>query len=188
MKKKDKIIIIVCFVIILICIIWQLVLQKLNKDLDEELKKLGTVEHETVEVLIAKFNTEIMDNTDWKLEPVNDGNMSIEDDIYWYWIKEGIVLGVEPEKFTGDKTKDIARIFYLQVDKQSGDIEDWKQYGYYLIKANNYDITDNDAKELIDKAEKNKDSNNGVNNGKGIYLGIRDEEDFMEYQIKRILK
>ena len=180
--------------VILICSISYFTIQYfLDKDLEKEEEKLeeiiervGTVEEETVEVLVAKFNTEIMDNTNWELLPINDANLVIENEMYWYPIYQDIILGVEAVEFTGDKTKDIVKMMYLQVGKDSEFQKEWQEYGKYLIKGNNNDITDAQIMELFEEAKELQTKEELANNGTGIYFGIYETEKDIMYQLRRI--
>lgn len=68
---KNKKIIIICLIMIILAIVISLgVKLYLNKDLENQRQKLqetqekyGWVEKETVDVLVAKFNTEIVDSS-----------------------------------------------------------------------------------------------------------------------------
>ena len=57
---------------------------------------------------------------------------------------------------------------------------------YYLIKANNPDITDEEITSLLTEAKNAADSGKTVNNGKGIDIGYIDNEDNYQYQVIRL--
>lgn len=86
-----------------------------NKDPQEIQEKYGIVEKETVDVLVAKFNTEVVDNSD--LNPASTDYLTEDNNQYWYGLIEGIYLVVVPEKYTGDKTTDIVDYMLIYVDK-----------------------------------------------------------------------
>ena len=106
---KNKKIIIICLIMIILAIVISLgVKLYLNKDLENQRQKLqetqekyGWVEKETVDVLVAKFNTEIVDSS--SLNPASTDYLTEDDNQYWYGLIDGIYLVVVPEKYTGDK-------------------------------------------------------------------------------------
>ena len=121
----------------------------LNKDLENQRQKLqetqekyGWVEKETVDVLVAKFNTEIVDSS--SLNPASTDYLTEDNNQYWYGLIDGIYLVVVPEKYTGDKSTEIVDYTLLYVDKTSKYESDAISYIKHLIKANNSNITDNE--------------------------------------------
>ena len=193
MKKREKIILIICSIVIFISIsIYIGVKYYLNKDLEKQKENLqnikesyGTVEKEIVEILVAKFNTEIMDNTNWSMLPVDDNNMIIHENNYWYPLYEDISLVIVPEKFTNDKTKDTVKLSFIYIESDSKYEEEAKKYFKYLIKANNENINEEDAENLIEKAEKLKEEKEASNNGKGLFVGIYEDKTNTQYQVTR---
>ncbi len=123
MKNKKKIIIICLIMIILAIVISLGVKLYLNKDLENQRQKLqetqekkyGWVEKETVDVLVAKFNTEIVDSS--SLNPASTDYLTEDNNQYWYGLIDGIYLVVVPEKYTGDKSTEIVEIirFYMWI-------------------------------------------------------------------------
>ena len=88
--KKDKAIIIICIIIIAVLIGGYFVvkyfldkdIQEQEQELQETINKYGTVEKENVNVVVSKFNTEIMDSG---MEyPASDEYLVMEDGKYWY--------------------------------------------------------------------------------------------------------
>lgn len=88
-----------------------------KKDLEESIEKNGAVEKEIVDVLVAKFNTEIVDNS--SLNPASTDYLTESNGEYWYGLIEGIYLVVVPEKYVGDKTTEIVNYTLLYVQKNS---------------------------------------------------------------------
>lgn len=88
-----------------------------KKDLQESQERHGYVEKETVDVLVAKFNTEVVDNS--SLNPASTDYLTEDNNQYWYGLIEGIYLVVVPEEYTGDKTTEIVDYMLLYVDKTS---------------------------------------------------------------------
>lgn len=148
----------------------------LNKDLENQRQKLqetqekyGWVEKETVDVLVAKFNTEIVDSS--SLNPASTDYLTEDNNQYWYGLIDGIYLVVVPEKYTGDKSTEIVDYMLLYVDKTSKYESDAISYIKHLIKANNSNITDNEIDSLLQEAKVKSTSGETANNGKGISIG-----------------
>ena len=53
-----------------------------KKDLQESQKNYGSVEKETTNVLVAKFNTEVVDNS--TLNPASNDYLTKNNNQYWY--------------------------------------------------------------------------------------------------------
>src|SRR5699024_7673442 len=142
--KKNKIIIIVCIIIILVSIgVYFAVTYFLDKNIEEKEQELqntienyGTVSQETVDVLVAKYNTQVMDNNS-SLNPASTDYLTIDDNKYWYGLFEGIYLVVVPQDFNNDPTKEIVDYMFLFVDKGGQYEANSEEYVKYLIKANN---------------------------------------------------
>ena len=156
---KNKKIIIICLIMIILAIVISLgVKLYLNKDLENQRQKLqetqekyGWVEKETVDVLVAKFNTEIVDSS--SLNPASTDYLTEDNNQYWYGLIDGIYLVVVPEKYTGDKSTEIVDYTLLYVDKTSKYESDAISYIKHLIKANNSNITDNEIDSLLQEAK-----------------------------------
>ena len=94
---------------ILLCgvIVWGLTgcgsVDDATKDLKESQEKYGFVEKECVDVLVAKFNTEVVDNS--SLNPASNDYLIESNNQYWYGLVEGIYLVVVPKEYTGDKQR-----------------------------------------------------------------------------------
>ena len=136
-----------------------------KKDLQESQERHGYVEKETVDVLVAKFNTEVVDNS--SLNPASTDYLTEDNNQYWYGLIEGIYLVVVPEEYTGDKTTEIVDYMLLYVDKTSKYETDAISYTKHLIKANNNQITDSEIETLLEdvKSVGKKDEVVEVNNG-----------------------
>ena len=70
-------------------------LEEAKKDLQESQEKYGFVEKETVDVLVAKFNTEVVDNS--SLNIASTDYLTESNNEYWYGLIDGIYLVVVPE-------------------------------------------------------------------------------------------
>lgn len=191
---KNKKIIIICLIMIILAIVISLgVKLYLNKDLENQRQKLqetqekyGWVEKETVDVLVAKFNTEIVDSS--SLNPASTDYLTEDNNQYWYGLIDGIYLVVVPEKYTGDKSTEIVDYTLLYVDKTSKYELDAISYIKHLIKANNSNITDNEIDSLLQEAKVKSTSGETANNGKGISIGYIEKNDSYQFQVLRSYK
>ena len=191
---KNKKIIIICLLMIILAIVISLgVKLYLNKDLENQRQKLqetqekyGWVEKETVDVLVAKFNTEIVDSS--SLNPASTDYLTEDNNQYWYGLIDGIYLVVVPEKYTGDKSTEIVDYTLLYVDKTSKYESDAISYIKHLIKANNSNITDNEIDSLLQEAKVKSTSGETANNGKGISIGYIEKNDSYQFQVLRSYK
>jgi len=161
-------------------------IEETKKDLQESQEKNGFVEKETVDVLVAKFNTEVVDNS--SLNPASPDYLTESNNQYWYGLIEGIYLVVVPEEHTGDKSTEIVNYTLLYVDK-TGEYEDnATSYIKYLIRANNNQITDSEIDTLLEDAKTKLNSGKTANNGKGISIGYTENEEVYQYQVLRLYK
>ena len=191
---KNKKIIIICLIMIILAIVISLgVKLYLNKDLENQRQKLqetqekyGWVEKETVDVLVAKFNTEIVDSS--SLNPASTDYLTEDNNQYWYGLIDGIYLVVVPENYTGDKSTEIVDYTLLYVDKTSKYESDAISYIKHLIKANNSNITDNEIDSLLQEAKVKSTSGETANNGKGISIGYIEKNDSYQFQVLRSYK
>ena len=191
---NNKKIIIICLIMIILAIVISLgVKLYLNKDLENQRQKLqetqekyGWVEKETVDVLVAKFNTEIVDSS--SLNPASTDYLTEDNNQYWYGLIDGIYLVVVPEKYTGDKSTEIVDYTLLYVDKTSKYESDAISYIKHLIKANNSNITDNEIDSLLQEAKVKSTSGETANNGKGISIGYIEKNDSYQFQVLRSYK
>lgn len=159
-----------------------------EKDLQETIQKYGSVLKETVEVLVAKFNTEVMDKSNGQMNPASDEYLTIDNNQYWYGLVEGIYLVVVPTEFSNDKAKDVVDHMILYVDKGGEYEADAITYTKHLIKANNNQFTTTEINQLLEEAKQKSQENEQANNGKGISLGYTDNVDNYQYLIKRLYK
>lgn len=191
-KRKIIGICVVIFVIVFIAICIAIVqfskhnLEEAKKDLQETQEKYGWVEKETVDVLVAKFNTEVIDNS--SLNPASVDYLTESNNQYWYGLVDGVYLVVAPKKYTGDKTTEIVDYMLLYVDKTSKYESDAITYTKYLIKANNSQIADTEIDALLEDVKTKSNSGKTANNGKGISIGYTEKEEAYQYQILRLYK
>ena len=150
----------------------------------EQVQESGYVDLETAEVLVAKFNTQVVDNS--SLNPALDEYLTTYEDAYWYGLITGLYLIVYPVEYTGDLSNDIVDYMVLYVEKNSEYESNVNEYMEYLIKANNIEITTEEANSLITEAKDVATTATTVNNGKGIDVGYIDNEDNYQYQVIRL--
>lgn len=162
--------------------------KKAEKDLEDTINKYGYVEKETVDALVAKFNTEVMDNSNGKMNVASEDYLTIDAGKYWYGLIEGIYLVVVPQEFNNDKTKEVVDNMTIYVDKSGKYEENAMTYVNYLIKANNSKFTNEEISNLIEDAKQKSVNNENANNGKGISIGYADNADNYQYIVKRLYK
>ena len=193
-KKKIIGICVVIFVIVFVAICIAIVqfskkdLEEAKKGLEETQRKYGWVEKENIDVLVAKFNTQVMDNDSSSLNPASTDYLTESNNEYWYGLIEGVYLVVVPEKYTGDKTTETVNYTFLYVDKTSKYESDAISYIKHLIKANNNQITDSEINTLLKEAKTKPNSGEAANNGKGISVGYTENEEKYQYQVLRLYK
>ena len=157
-----------------------------KKDLEESQEKYGFTTKETVDVLVAKFNTEVVDNS--SLNPASTDYLTESDNKYWYGLIEGVYLVVVPQEYTGDKTADIVDYMLIYVDKTSKYEKNAVTYAKHLIKANYNEITETEIVSLLEEAKTKASTGKTAYNGKGISVGYLDNSDSYQYQVLRFYK
>ena len=185
--KKTILAILMCWVMVLgVTGCGKSDIEEAKKDLQESQEKNGFVEKETVDVLVAKFNTEVVDNS--SLNPASSDYLTESNNQYWYGLIDGIYLVVVPEEHTGDKSTEIVNYTLLYVDK-TGEYEDnVASYIKYLIRANNNQITDSEIDTLLEDAKTKPNFGKPANNGKGISIGYTENDEVYQYQVLRLYK
>ena len=192
--KKDKVIRIICLVVILLAVVCYFGvkvyldkdLENKKQDLQDTINKYGYVEKENVSVSVSKFNTVVMDNGVGN--PASDNYMTTSDNLYWYGLYDGISLYVKPLNFTENKDNDITKLMAIYYSKGIEDETMVINYVKSLIKANNENLTDSDIDYLINDAKNLSNDKKTSNNGKGISVGYVDNGEEIEYQVIRLYK
>ncbi len=159
---------------------------KSSSEEDKNNLEQGFVEKETVEVLVSKFNKEVLDDS--SLNVASNDYLTEDNEQYWYGLFEGVSLVVVPEKYTKDKAKDIVDYMIIYVDKTSKYIDKVLPYTKYLIKANNSEITGAQIDKLLEDAIDLSKSGKTANNGKGISVGYLEKDSYYQYQVLRLYK
>lgn len=159
-----------------------------KKDLQESQEKYGSVEKETTDALVAKFNTEVMDNDGSSLNPASTDYLTEYNNQYWYGLLDGVSLVIVPEKYTGDKATDIVDYMLIYVDKASKYGDAALTYAKHLIKANYNEATETEINTLLDEAKTKSTTGKTAYNGKGISVGYLDSSDYYQYQVLRFYK
>lgn len=157
-----------------------------KKDLQESQEKYGSVEKETVDVLVAKFNIEVVDNS--TLNPASTDYLTEYNNQYWYGLFDGVSLVVVPKTYTGDKTTDIVDYMLIYVDKTSKYSDDALTYAKHLIKANYNKATEDEIVSLLENAKSESTTGKTAYNGKGISVGYLDKDNYYQYQVLRFYK
>lgn len=191
-KKKVMTICGVIFVVVFVAVCFAIVqfskqdVENAKKDLQATIEKYGTVEKEIVNVLVAKLNTEIMDNG--INTPASDELMVAQDGLYWYGLTDDVSIYVKPVEFSNDNKKDIAEISAIYMNKEKYNEETAIKYAKLLIKANNEELTEDEIDTLIKDAKALSKDEEFANNGKGISVAILESDSHYEYQVKRLYK
>ena len=159
-----------------------------KKDLQESQEKYGSVEKETTDALVAKFNTEVMDIDGSSLNPASTDYLTEHNNQYWYGLLDGVSLVIVPEKYTGDKATDIVDYMLIYVDKTSKYGDAALTYAKHLIKANYNEATETEINTLLDEAKTKSTTGKTAYNGKGISVGYLDSSDYYQYQVLRFYK
>lgn len=160
-------------------------------DSPQSQNEYGFVEKENVETLVAKFNTEVMDNSslnDGSLNPAMDEYLTEVNDWYRYGLIEGIFLVVVPEEYTGDKAADIVDYMIIHADKSGKYESDAVSYAKHLIKANRNDATESEIATLLEEAKGKAFTGKMAFNGNGISVGYLDWDDIYQYQVRRFFE
>lgn len=153
-------------------------LDKQKEELNNTIEKYGTVEKETVEVSIAKFNTEVMDNNIG--DPASYDYMVEDNSLYWFGLFDSVNLYVKSENYTGNKDKDITDMIVIQYSDNENIA---LNYVKALIKSNNDTLTDSDVDYLMKEAKTLSNDKKKANNGKGISVGFVKNGEVTEYQL-----
>lgn len=120
--------------------------------------------------------------------PAIDEYMVAQDGLYWYALTEDVSIYIKPVEFSNDNEKDIAEQSAIYMDKDVYDEHKAIKYTKRLIKANNYELTEDEIDTLIKDAKTLSKDNGMSNNGKGISVGIVETDNHYEYQVKRLYK
>lgn len=145
----------------------------------------GTVDKETVEVSVAKFNTQVVDNSE-TMNPAMEEYLTEHNGQYWYGLITGISLVVVPEEFTGDRKKDITECMFLRIESGGEYEKDAPTYFKRMVKSNNDALTDTEVDELIKEANDLAEQELSANNGKGLNVFVVNDDDAYVYYVERI--
>ena len=155
-----------------------------EQQLQESGEALGIVNEENVATLVAKFNTEVMENG--PQYPASEDYFAVENGIYWYGLYEDIYLYVEPVNYTGNKEADIVDMMAIHFPKNSEHEDIALELAKNLVKINNSELTDEEIEQLIVQAQEVSKNKRVANNGKGITVALAENETNYEYQVVRI--
>lgn len=155
-----------------------------EQQLQESGEALGIVNEENVATLVAKFNTEVMENG--PQYPASEDYFAVENGIYWYGLYEDIYLYVEPVNYTGNKEADIVDMMAIHFPKNSEHEDIALELAKNLVKINNSELTDEEIEQLIVQAQEVSKDKRVANNGKGITVALAENETNYEYQVVRL--
>ena len=147
-----------------------------------EESNIGSVEEKTVATLLSQLNKMIIDNSG--LGPV-EGEATKKNGLYWYPITDGIQLVVLPLDEQKSEEEDIVRSMRIYVDKKYAEDPQVAAYAALLIRANNEEITMEEAQKLVEDAIQSSEKDVTSHNGKGISVGYLKADDHEEYQVIR---
>lgn len=165
-------------------------LEDAQNDLQETYEKYGWVEREKVDILVGKFNEGVLLSSAAPLNLASDDYLTTGEDSYWYGLITGIHLVVVPEEFKNDKTTEDVKYMTIYVEKNSEYFEDSLLYVTHLIRANNNKLTYTEIDKLISDAKEkaSSGSSEGAYNGSGIVVGYIEDDDTIQYRVKRMYK
>lgn len=190
--KKSKIAIIILIIIVVVLVgayfgvsyFFDKESENQEQQLQESGEALGIVNEENVATLVAKFNTEVMENG--PQYPASEDYFAVENGIYWYGLYEDIYLYVEPVNYTGNKEADIVDMMAIHFPKNSEHEDIALELAKNLVKINNSELTDEEIEQLIVQAQEVSKNKRVANNGKGITVALAENETNYEYQVVRI--
>lgn len=161
-------------------------LEKAQQELEATYEEFGWVEPETVDTLIAKYNTEIMDGG--LGTPAYQDYMLAEEGSYWFALTDDIIFYLTPLEFTGNAAADIVDLSFVRMEKDNFNEATITDYAKKLIRANSYDLTDEEIDALIQGALELKSSGELFKNGSGILVGVYEDNDIYEFQVRRVYR
>lgn len=128
---------------------------------------------ETVNSLIAKFNTLILNSG--IEDKISEDDILIENNVYYFHITEDISLYVNPIEFTGDPNNDIAQDMAIYYPEESSSQEKAVQYVRLLLKANNERLDNEEIDRLLTKVKEVADRGNDLNENNGLWIGYQEQ-------------
>lgn len=177
-----------CFLLALACLIvvgcGNTSQNQSTEDIPAPSNEYGTVENESVEILVAKFNTQVLENG--SLNPASNDYRTTSEQRYWYGLITGIYLIAVPEEFQNDSQNEIVDYMVLYVEKGNENEAMVPDYLKALIQANNDTITDDEVEKLLTEAKEKSSTGETSNNGKGISIGYIENDDNYQYQVIRL--
>lgn len=160
--------------------------EKAQQELDATYEEFGWIEPEAVEILVAKYNTGIMDGG--RGTPAYQDYIVAENGDYWYALTDDVIFYVSPIAFTENIEKDVVDYSYVRMHKSNFNKATITDYASKLIKANSYDLTGEEIAALIQEAQELKAGREMAKNGLGIWVGVYEDDDMYEFQVKRIYR
>lgn len=194
MQKQQRNVLVGVIVVVVLAVAGLVIWKLLDKPAEEEtqVETPETVETEvygyavpeTIATTVAKFNTEVMDQTGWELTPADDEAMVTHEENYWYPLDEDLALVAVPKKFNDDKDSDTTLTTLIYSDLDDAKRETALKYFRLLIQANT-DWDETEVQKMIEQAESLSERGEMANNGQGIFVAINKSDDHIEYQVVR---
>lgn len=161
---------------------------QIEESIIEEEKEKVTVPRETVAINVAKFNTEVMDQTAWVLNPANDETLIIFEGNYWYPLTEEVSLVIVPETMSENREADVVKVALIHIGSDAGEEAQAqaRQYWQLLVEANHEDLDTEQAMQLMNEAETAAKNDQMIMDEEGLFVAVKRMEDHTEYQVVRI--
>lgn len=137
----------------------------------------------TIKELISSFNTELQNR---KLKYLlNNEYMKEDNNTYYYGIYDDIGFYVIPVNYTGNQEKDIVKTTSIFYPSQSKNKELAYNYVNTLLKVNLNNISEDDIKTLLFKAQEDSKNNKALDEKNGIFISYNEKENNIFYIITR---
>ena len=137
----------------------------------------------TIKEFISSFNTELQNR---KLKYLlNNEYMKEENNTYYYGIFDDIGFYVIPVNYTGNQEKDIVKTTSIFYPSQSKNKELAYNYVNTLLKVNLNNISEDDIKTLLFKAQEDSKNNKALDEKNGIFISYNEKENNIFYIITR---
>lgn len=137
----------------------------------------------TIKEFISSFNTELQNR---KLKYLlNNEYMKEDNNTYYYGIFDDIGFYVIPVNYTGNQEKDIVKTTSIFYPSQSKNKELAYNYVNTLLKVNLNNISEDDIKTLLFKAQEDSKNNKALDENNGIFISYNEKENNIFYIITR---
>lgn len=148
--------------------------------------ELGEIARENVASIVDRFNNELASATVWTMPLAMDEVLEMTDLEYRYVLQDDVVLTVAPESMSGEREQDAVLTAAISVQPESINLELAREYWYYLIKANDETLNDEQILRLMSEAENLQELGEAANTGNGLLVRVGLNGDAVEYCIERL--